>query len=132
MERVEEHARHFVSLVERLLRDHEEKFGEKGIIVAPPYDTELFGHWWFEGGVKWLGRVLELLHQRGGIETPTLSRFLEKYSGEKHEIELPEGSWGGQTPTIRHGGTRRLSGHGRTYTRGGQDGSNSEPLPRKG
>ncbi len=92
MERVEEHARHFVSLVERLLREHEEKFGEKGIIVAP-YDTELFGHWWFEG-VKWLGRVLELLYQRGGVETPTLSRFLEEYSGEKHEIELPEGSWG--------------------------------------
>nr|3N8T_A Chain A, alpha-amylase, GH57 family [Thermococcus kodakarensis]3N92_A Chain A, alpha-amylase, GH57 family [Thermococcus kodakarensis]3N98_A Chain A, alpha-amylase, GH57 family [Thermococcus kodakarensis] len=91
MERVEEHARHFVSLVERLLREHEEKFGEKGIIVAP-YDTELFGHWWFEG-VKWLGRVLELLYQRG-VETPTLSRFLEEYSGEKHEIELPEGSWG--------------------------------------
>ncbi|MBP1911973.1 1,4-alpha-glucan branching protein [Thermococcus stetteri] len=91
MERVEEHARHFVSLVERLLREHEERFGEKGIIVAP-YDTELFGHWWFEG-VRWLGRVLELLSQRG-VETPTLSRFLKEYSGEKHEIELPEGSWG--------------------------------------
>ena len=91
MERVEEHARHFVSLVGRLLREHEEKFGEKGIIVSP-YDTELFGHWWFEG-VKWLGRVIELLYQRG-IATPTLSRFLDEYSGEKHEIELPEGSWG--------------------------------------
>ncbi len=91
MERVEEHARHFVSLAERLLLEHELKYGEKGIIVSP-YDTELFGHWWFEG-VKWLVRVLELMSQRG-IETTTISRYLESYRGEKHEIELPEGSWG--------------------------------------
>ncbi|NJE06504.1 DUF1957 domain-containing protein [Thermococcus sp. M36] len=91
MERVEEHARHFVSLVEKLLWEFEERTGEKGIIVSP-YDTELFGHWWFEG-IKWLGRVLELMSLRG-IETTTLSRFLEGYSGERHEIELPEGSWG--------------------------------------
>ncbi|NJE00078.1 DUF1957 domain-containing protein [Thermococcus sp. LS1] len=91
MERVEEHARDFVSLIERLLAEHEEKFGEKGIIVSP-YDTELFGHWWFEG-VKWLGRVLELIAECE-IRTTTLSEFLDSYSGERHEIELPEGSWG--------------------------------------
>ncbi|ACJ15638.1 hypothetical alpha-amylase [Thermococcus onnurineus NA1] len=91
MERVEEHARHFVSLIERLLAEHEENFGEKGIIVSP-YDTELFGHWWFEG-VKWLGRVLELMAECE-IRTTTLSEFLDSYSGERHEIELPEGSWG--------------------------------------
>ncbi|WP_297512501.1 1,4-alpha-glucan branching protein domain-containing protein, partial [Thermococcus sp.] len=65
--------------------------GEKGIIVSP-YDTELFGHWWYEG-VKWLGRVLELLAERG-IKTTTLSAFLSNYSGERLEVELPEGSWG--------------------------------------
>ncbi len=91
MERVEEHAKHFVSLIEKLLSEFEEKTGEKGIIVSP-YDTELFGHWWFEG-VKWLGRVLELLTGRD-IEMMALSRFLDDYSGERHEIELPEGSWG--------------------------------------
>lgn len=91
LKRVEEHARHFVWLVEALLKEFEEKTGEKGIIVAP-YDTELFGHWWYEG-VKWLGRVLELLAERG-IKTTTLSAFLENYSSEGLEIELPEGSWG--------------------------------------
>jgi len=91
LERVEEHARHFVSLVENLLARFEEETGEKGIIVAP-YDTELFGHWWYEG-VKWLGRVLELLAERG-IKTTTLSAFLSNYSGERLEVELPEGSWG--------------------------------------
>ncbi len=91
MERIEEHARHFVSLSKRLLSEHESKYGERGIIVSP-YDTELFGHWWFEG-VMWLARVLELMAQRG-IETTTIKRYLENYEGERHEIELPEGSWG--------------------------------------
>lgn len=74
-----------------MLKGHEERFGEKGIIVSP-YDTELFGHWWFEG-VKWLGRVLELMAERG-IVTTTLSSYLEGYTSERYEIELPEGSWG--------------------------------------
>ncbi|MDK2853645.1 MAG: 1,4-alpha-glucan branching enzyme [Thermococcaceae archaeon] len=91
LERVEEHARHFVSLVNSLLEEYKREYGEKGIVVAP-YDTELFGHWWFEG-VKWLGRVLELMEE-AGIETTTISRFLENYRGERYEIELPEGSWG--------------------------------------
>ncbi|WP_456394658.1 1,4-alpha-glucan branching protein [Thermococcus sp.] len=88
LERVEEHAEHFVSLVEKLLKEHE---GGKAIIVSP-YDTELFGHWWFEG-VKWLGRVLELMAEHD-IKTTTISDYLESYDDERHEIELPEGSWG--------------------------------------
>ena len=91
LERVEGHAKHFVSLVRSLLENYEKETGEKGIIVAP-YDTELFGHWWFEG-VRWIGRVLEFMNEEG-IETTTISRFLENYQGEKYKIELPEGSWG--------------------------------------
>ena len=104
MERVEEHARHFVWLVTTLLEGYEEKFGEKGIVVSP-YDTELFGHWWFEG-VKWLGRVLELMAERG-IVTTTLSAFLDSYTGERYEVELPEGSWGANADhsTWWNGGT---------------------------
>ena len=91
LKRVEEHAKHFVNLVRSLLENYEKETGEKGIIVAP-YDTELFGHWWFEG-VRWIGRVLEFMNEEG-IETTTISRFLENYQGEKYKIELPEGSWG--------------------------------------
>ncbi|NJE26935.1 DUF1957 domain-containing protein [Thermococcus sp. MV5] len=91
LERVEEHARHFVALVKSLLEGYEKEYGGKGIVVAP-YDTELFGHWWFEG-VKWLGRVLELMADED-IETTTISKFLKNYQGERYEIELPEGSWG--------------------------------------
>jgi len=91
LERVEEHARHFVWLVETLLKKFKEKRGEKGIIIAP-YDAELFGHWWYEG-VKWLGRVFELLAEME-IKTTTISAFLDNYRGKRLEIELPEGSWG--------------------------------------
>ncbi|AAL81517.1 DUF1957 domain-containing protein [Pyrococcus furiosus DSM 3638] len=91
MERVEEHARHFISLVSSLLEEFKKKEGEYGIVVAP-YDTELFGHWWFEG-VKWLGKVLELA-EKLGIKTTTISEFLDNFDGKRYEIELPEGSWG--------------------------------------
>ncbi|AIF69759.1 1,4-alpha-glucan branching protein [Palaeococcus pacificus DY20341] len=91
LERVEEHARHFVNLVKGLLEDYERKYGEEGIIVAP-YDTELYGHWWFEG-IKWIARIFELMEEEG-IETTSISKFLDHYKGEKYEIELPEGSWG--------------------------------------
>ncbi|AEC52883.1 hypothetical protein PNA2_1970 [Pyrococcus sp. NA2] len=91
LERVEEHAMHFIGLVSSLLENFEKEEGEKGIVVAP-YDTELFGHWWFEG-VKWLGRVLELA-ENNGIKTVTLENFLEEFNGKRYEIELKEGSWG--------------------------------------
>ncbi|MGH2548943.1 MAG: 1,4-alpha-glucan branching protein, partial [Thermomicrobiales bacterium] len=51
-EKVREHARHFSWLVSDLLRDYHNEQGEFGMISAA-YDTELFGHWWFEG-VAWL------------------------------------------------------------------------------
>lgn len=41
--KTEEHARHFVGLLERLAGRHPE-----GVILSP-YDAELFGHWWYEG-----------------------------------------------------------------------------------
>src|SRR5207302_8566027 len=46
-ERVMGHASHFVHLLQSLAQQQADRRGE-GIIVAP-FDTELFGHWWFEG-----------------------------------------------------------------------------------
>lgn len=91
MERVNEHAKHFIGLVLSILESFESTEGEKGIVVAP-YDTELFGHWWFEGA-KWLSRVLELA-ERSGIKTVTISNFLDEFKGTRYGVELPEGSWG--------------------------------------
>ncbi len=45
-ERARVHADHFAWLIGDIARTA--RVGEGGVIVAP-FDTELFGHWWFEG-----------------------------------------------------------------------------------
>ncbi len=89
--RVNEHSTHFVRLVEQLLLDFYETTGEFGIIAAA-YDSELFGHWWFEG-VDWLKQVLSKLSQSETVEMTTASEYLERHP-PKDVLALPEGSWG--------------------------------------
>src|SRR3989304_9836627 len=71
--KVEGHSAHFASLVVNLLRGYHDNHGEAGIIAAN-YDTELLGHWWFEG-VSWLEGVLRRLaiSQEGGINAGAAS-----------------------------------------------------------
>ncbi len=87
--RVRAHADHFTGLVRDTLREHCERTGRPGVVVAP-FDTELFGHWWFEG-LAWLEAVLRDL--RGDVATTTPSEFLEAHP-PRSAIRLPEGSWG--------------------------------------
>ncbi len=89
--KVGEHSRHFAWLVDDLLsRYHEEndRFG----IIASNYDTELFGHWWFEG-IDWMREVLRILSQSETVELTTASDFIEEHPPED-VLALPEGSWG--------------------------------------
>ena len=88
-ERAEAHAEHFASLVIDRLREYQEATGRTGVVVAP-FDTELFGHWWFEGP-QWLEAVLRRLE--GQVEVATASSFLAKHP-PRSAIRLPEGSWG--------------------------------------
>jgi len=88
-ERAEAHADHFVSLVIETLREHREATGRTGVVVAP-FDTELFGHWWFEGP-WWLEAVLRKLE--GQVDVVTASDFLSAHP-PRSTIRLPEGSWG--------------------------------------
>jgi 1,4-alpha-glucan branching enzyme len=89
--KVEQHAEHFAHLVGDLLRNYHEKTGDFGL-VASNYDTELFGHWWFEG-VDWLGRVLRHLASNPEIELTTATRFITEHP-PRQVLNLPEGSWG--------------------------------------
>ncbi|MBI3286606.1 MAG: DUF1957 domain-containing protein [Chloroflexi bacterium] len=90
-ERVQEHARHFVHLVREELDNYARGGTPPGIVIAA-YDTELFGHWWFEG-VDWLKEVLRLLARQGEVETTTASTYLERYPPQE-VLALPESSWG--------------------------------------
>ena len=90
-ERVEEHSRHFLTLLKRVLSEFGAKTGRRGIIVAP-YDTELFGHWWFEGP-RFLKRVIERIEEDEEIEMITCGEYLERNPADT-VVSLPEGSWG--------------------------------------
>jgi 1,4-alpha-glucan branching enzyme len=89
--RLREQAAHFVSLVTGILADFRQKHGRPGLVVAP-YDTELFGHWWFEGP-EWLYLVLEGFNQQGQVQLSPGGDLLEE-AAPRSVISLPEGSWG--------------------------------------
>ncbi|MDD8019634.1 MAG: DUF1957 domain-containing protein [Acidobacteriota bacterium] len=85
--KVEEHARHFVWLLPQVLKDQAQG------IIASLYDTELLGHWWFEGP-EWLYQVIKKLSQtETNIKLATASGCLEEIP-PGILVSLPEGSWG--------------------------------------
>ncbi len=84
-DKLEGHAAHFVSVLEATLQGR-----ASGSIVAL-YDTELFGHWWFEGP-EWLYHVIKKLAD-SAIEPMTAGGSLDRMT-PKTVISLPEGSWG--------------------------------------
>jgi 1,4-alpha-glucan branching enzyme len=86
-ERAVSHAEHFVGL----LRAHLAPRGVDAVVLAA-YDTELFGHWWFEGPV-WLETVLRELAGATDLRTTTLAGYLERHPAIRH-LHLPESSWG--------------------------------------
>lgn len=94
--KAQEHARDYVAFTTDLL-------AQVGALVTPtpaitaPYDTELFGHWWFEG-VQWLDAVLRTQHNAdqaaGGEATMiTPSQYLDRY-GTAEVLEPTYSSWG--------------------------------------
>ncbi len=90
-ERVKEHAGHFSNLVHTLIANFYKEHSVPGIVNAL-YDTELFGHWWFEG-ISWIGEVLKNISNMKDIGLITSSAYIENYSSPE-VISIPEGSWG--------------------------------------
>ncbi len=88
---VASHADHYVHLIAEQLREYHTETGGFGSITAS-YDTELFGHWWFEG-VDWLKLVLRGLAARPGVEMSTASGVIENHPPSE-VLSLPESSWG--------------------------------------
>jgi 1,4-alpha-glucan branching enzyme len=85
------HANDFVSVVERIFQERHANGQEYGLISSN-YDTELFGHWWFEG-VEWIKQVLRRLSESSIVDLVTASEYLEKHP-PKDVLNVPEGSWG--------------------------------------
>ena len=83
------HAHHFAGLLAGIA-DAESRHRD-GVIVAP-FDTELFGHWWFEGP-DFLGEVYRALRGHPGVRPTTGSQHLGRHP-TRAAIRMPAGSWG--------------------------------------
>jgi 1,4-alpha-glucan branching enzyme len=91
LNKVSEHSRHFAWLVSDRLKRYHDETGNFGLI-ASNYDTELFGHWWFEG-IEWIKQVLALLAEDPAVELVGASDFIERHPPTE-VLHIPEGSWG--------------------------------------
>ncbi len=88
---VDAHVADFVDVVRRRLISESERIGRPAHVVAA-FDTELFGHWWYEGPV-WLERLLRALPEAGRAGRHALSDALDNgFVGAP--VELPPSSWG--------------------------------------
>jgi 1,4-alpha-glucan branching enzyme len=84
-----EHARDFALLLESLAQG---KAGTEGAVVVAPFDTELFGHWWFEGP-DFLGDLYSAIPERSTVRAVTAGEHLDGH-GTGDAIRLARGSWG--------------------------------------
>ncbi len=90
--RLTENAGHYKQLIKDILFDfHHKNNQELGILIAP-YDTELLGHWWFEGP-EFLYRVLKWVEMDPEIELTTCGKYLKEFP-PVNIVHIPEGSWG--------------------------------------
>jgi 1,4-alpha-glucan branching enzyme len=85
------HAEHFAGIVADQLLEYYREHGKPGIVVSA-YDTELFGHWWFEG-ILWLREVLRHLANHPEVGVATANEYLELCPPDE-VLTLPESSWG--------------------------------------
>ena len=77
-EMVEIHAGNYMFNRERQIEYLSHIMDRKPIVVAP-FDTELFGHWWFEGP-DFLYKLFKKIHKDSSVvKTITLSQYLEEY-----------------------------------------------------
>ena len=87
-ERTEAHAAHFAGLVKETLAAQ----NDPSAIITSVYDTELFGHWWFEGP-QFLYHALQAIALDPAITLQTVSEYLDAHPATL-PVTLPEGSWG--------------------------------------
>lgn len=91
LEQVDRHADHFAGLVSEIVEAYRAGHDQPALVVSA-YDTELFGHWWFEG-VDWLKGVLRRLAFSDTVGLTTASDYLDRFPPDE-VLALPESSWG--------------------------------------
>lgn len=90
-ELIQGQAEDFANLVKTTLANYKGHAERTGTLVAM-YDTELFGHWWFEGP-EFLYEAARAMHNDPDLEIVSGSDVIDDEPA-RHYIHLPEGSWG--------------------------------------
>lgn len=83
------HAKHFAKLLGRVGATVRLQGGE---LIVAPFDTELFGHWWFEG-VDFVEELYREIDLQGGVRPLTASSHLDSARSDD-ALHLSAGSWG--------------------------------------
>lgn len=92
MSKVNENSDHYTTILYHMLNDYKKATGKHGLVMVS-FDTELFGHWWFEG-VEFIKQVIKKLNNYlPEIERQTAAEYLDKYPPTE-AIQIPESSWG--------------------------------------
>lgn len=89
--KVQMHAGHYKDFIKNSLQRNFDITGRSTVAVTA-FDTELFGHWWFEGPT-WLYYLIKWINQDPEINGTTCSGYLERESSRGY-LHLPESSWG--------------------------------------
>jgi len=91
--RAEDHASHFVSLLQQEGARAQNQVHEIPPVVVSPYDCELFGHWWHEGPL-WIDSIYRKLAQEEGIRCLSLGDFSDRYRSGFSSIKMSPSTWG--------------------------------------
>jgi len=91
-DRTKAHGHHFAQTLIASLLHRKSEHPTRVPTMCLPFDTELFGHWWFEGPL-FLENVLRELHAHESITTRTVGEQFDAVQPAA-EIALPESSWG--------------------------------------
>ncbi len=90
-ERIDQHAFHFTQSIERAVMQNFKNTSRLSM-VCTPFDTELFGHWWFEGPA-FVKAVLRGLYHSPYVNARTASEHLQQMQPNE-VVKIPESSWG--------------------------------------
>ena len=75
-----------------MLNDYKKAHGKEGLVMVS-FDTELFGHWWFEG-VEFIKQVIKKFSTYlPEVERMTAGEYVHSHP-PKEAIQIPESSWG--------------------------------------
>ena len=89
--KAKQHAREYVQMLETHAREYAEAMNQPGVICLA-FDTELFGHWWFEGP-HFLESLIEQINQSEYLNMTTYSESLDLQK-ELPIVQCSRGSWG--------------------------------------